>query len=108
MPSQVNEDIRIDDSYKQDGADLPYGATNHAAPKDESVAKVLENGNLNNVRLAEALASDPLKGWSKSSIQLYLCLAVAYMASVQNGFDGSIMSNINASKSFSTQKVKLI
>ena len=47
--------------------------------------------------LTKALQAAPLKGLSKSAIRLYLCLMIAFMASIQNGFDGSIMSNINAS-----------
>ncbi|KAF8969396.1 general substrate transporter [Flammula alnicola] len=49
-----------------------------------------------NVDLAAALANGPqLKATSARSIQLFLILLVAFMGSLSNGFDGSVMSAVN-------------
>ncbi|KAJ7639189.1 hypothetical protein FB45DRAFT_904923 [Roridomyces roridus] len=49
-----------------------------------------------NTKLALALATGPhLSPFSTRSIQLYLILLVAFMGSMANGFDGSVMSAVN-------------
>ncbi|KAJ7930117.1 hypothetical protein B0H13DRAFT_915479 [Mycena leptocephala] len=56
-------------------------------------AKIVE---AENTDLALALATGPqLKPFSIRSIQLYLILLVAFMGSLANGFDGSVMSAVN-------------
>ncbi|KAJ7682444.1 general substrate transporter [Mycena polygramma] len=62
----------------------------HAVPEN---AKIVEAANTD---LALALASGPhLSSFSLRSIQLYLILLVAFMCSLANGFDGSVMSAVN-------------
>ncbi|KAF7352477.1 Lactose permease [Mycena venus] len=56
-------------------------------------AKIVE---AENTDLALALATGPhLSALSIRSIQLYLILLVAFMGSLANGFDGSVMSAVN-------------
>ncbi|KAJ7094443.1 general substrate transporter [Mycena belliarum] len=56
-------------------------------------AKIVEAVNTD---LALALATGPhLSPFSLRSIQLYLILLVAFMGSLANGFDGSVMSAVN-------------
>ncbi|KAJ7228311.1 general substrate transporter [Mycena pura] len=64
------------------------------APEDAPEnAKIVEAANTD---LALALATGPhLSPYSLRSIQLYLILLVAFMGSLANGFDGSVMSAVN-------------
>jgi len=56
-------------------------------------AKIVEAANTD---LALALATGPhLRPFSLRSIQLYFILLVAFMGSLANGFDGSVMSAVN-------------
>ncbi|KAJ7129330.1 general substrate transporter [Mycena epipterygia] len=61
-------------------------------------AKIVEAANTD---LALALATGPqLKGFSIRSIQLYFILLVAFMGSLANGFDGSVMSAVNGMQQY--------
>jgi sugar porter (SP) family MFS transporter len=63
------------------------------AVAEKEGAKVME---VNNADLAVALTSGPkLNPLSRSSIQLYFVLVVAFMGSMSNGFDGQVMSAVN-------------
>ncbi|RXW24714.1 hypothetical protein EST38_g1192 [Candolleomyces aberdarensis] len=54
-----------------------------------------------NTELALALASGPkLKATSARSIQLFAILLVAFMGSLSNGFDGSVMSAVNGMQQY--------
>ena len=67
---------------------------------DEAVAALHET-DVNDLEYAQALLSSRIDPRSKRAIKLYLCLLVSFTAAMQNGFDGTIMSNINASESSS-------
>jgi hypothetical protein len=68
----------------------PSSDVSHTIPQN---AKVLE---VNNADLALALEAGPhLSPTSPRSIQLFLILAVAFMGSMSNGFDGQVMSAVN-------------
>jgi hypothetical protein len=83
----------------------------HASEKDASAAdekveqpivpedaKIVEAANTD---LALALATGPhLSALSIRSIQLYLILLVAFMGSLANGFDGSVMSAVNGMQQY--------
>ncbi|EWZ28165.1 lactose permease [Fusarium oxysporum Fo47] len=62
-------------------------------------AKVVET-NAASVALAAALAGRPPDVWSWSMMQLYGIMAVGYLVSTINGFDGSLMGAINAMKPY--------
>ncbi|TFK43784.1 general substrate transporter [Crucibulum laeve] len=65
----------------------------HAAPVDVRDAKVIE---VLNADYALALTTGPqLKATSAKSLQLFAILLVAFMGSLSNGFDGSVMSAVN-------------
>ncbi|KAJ7284054.1 general substrate transporter [Mycena rebaudengoi] len=71
----------------------------HAADEKIEHDHVPENAKIvevENADLALALSTGPqLKPFSARSIQLYLILLVAFMGSLTNGFDGSVMSAVN-------------
>ncbi|KAJ7228081.1 general substrate transporter [Mycena rebaudengoi] len=71
----------------------------HAADEKNELEHVPENAKIvevENADLALALSTGPqLRPLSARSIQLYLILLVAFMGSLANGFDGSVMSAVN-------------
>ncbi|KAJ7215631.1 general substrate transporter [Mycena rebaudengoi] len=71
----------------------------HAADEKNELEHVSENAKIvevENADLALALSTGPqLRPLSARSIQLYLILLVAFMGSLANGFDGSVMSAVN-------------
>ncbi|KAJ7490251.1 general substrate transporter [Mycena galericulata] len=72
------------------GDEKEHSSVPHLAPGN---AKIVEAANTD---LALALATGPhLSPFSWRSIQLYLILLVAFMGSLANGFDGSVMSAVN-------------
>ncbi|KAF7332365.1 MFS domain-containing protein [Mycena kentingensis (nom. inval.)] len=76
-------------------AAAPAAIAAEDAPED---AKIVEAANTD---LAVALASGPpLRPLSARSIQLYLILLVAFMGSLANGFDGSVMSAVNGMEQY--------
>ncbi|KAK5190961.1 hypothetical protein LTR99_000097 [Exophiala xenobiotica] len=49
-----------------------------------------------NVAFADAIAKDNPKPWSKSMLKLYAIMALVTLNDCGNGFDGTIMSSVNA------------
>jgi len=78
------------------GSPMDEKQEHHAIPITEAQregAKVLE---VENADYAAALTSSAkLNPLSRASLQLYLILVVAFMGSMANGFDGSVMSAVN-------------
>ncbi|CAK7202016.1 hypothetical protein SEUCBS139899_004734 [Sporothrix eucalyptigena] len=52
------------------------------------------------VALADALARDDTPAWSPSMVKLYAIIAFTTLANCMNGYDGSVMSSINAMDPF--------
>ncbi|PPQ71097.1 hypothetical protein CVT24_009848 [Panaeolus cyanescens] len=77
---------------------------------DEKVSDEVAQSNANtkvlhveNVDYALALSTGPqLKATSKRSLQLFAILLVAFMGSLSNGFDGSVMSAVNGMEQYLT------
>ncbi|KAJ7209034.1 general substrate transporter [Mycena rebaudengoi] len=78
----------------------------HAADEKNELEHVPENAKIvevENADLALALSTGPqLRPLSARSIQLYLILLVAFMGSLANGFDGSVMSAVNGMDTVNT------
>lgn len=70
---------------------------------DESISKPRGNGKVvavENVAFSNAVAKAHVNPWSKRMIQMYgLCLLATLNACI-NGYDGSLMSSINAMESY--------
>ncbi|KAL0949206.1 hypothetical protein HGRIS_009284 [Hohenbuehelia grisea] len=97
MPSQRSpspEKVSSDEKASAEHVHA-HGAVS-AAPHQE--AKVLE---VVNADYALALSTGPpLSPYSWTSIQLFGILLVAYMGSLSNGFDGSVMSAVNGMQQY--------
>ncbi|KAJ7229403.1 general substrate transporter [Mycena haematopus] len=80
---------------EKDPAAIDEKAHHEQVPKD---AQIVEAANTD---LAVALATGPhLSPLSVRSMQLYLILLVAFMGSLANGFDGSVMSAVNGMQQY--------
>ncbi|CAK7236388.1 hypothetical protein SBRCBS47491_009619 [Sporothrix bragantina] len=53
-----------------------------------------------NVALADALAKDNTSPWATSMLKLYAVIGFSTLANCMNGYDGSVMSSINAMDPF--------
>ncbi|KAM5341964.1 hypothetical protein ACJ41O_014995 [Fusarium nematophilum] len=78
---------------------LQAGRASHDAEVEKPVGNVIET-NTASVALAAALAEQKLEMWSRPMIRLYGIMAVGYLVSTINGFDGSLMGAINAMKPY--------
>ena len=82
-----NGQVLDQDGGKDDESPTLKEATHSPTLETSEDAKIIE---VVNADLAIALSTGPqLSPYSKSSIQLFLILLVAYMGSLSNGFDGS-------------------
>ncbi|KZV88935.1 general substrate transporter [Exidia glandulosa HHB12029] len=63
-------------------------------------AKVREAAN---AAYAAAVTQGNLNPWSKESFQLYGCALISFACSMGNGYDGSLMTSINAMDSYAKQ-----
>ncbi|KAJ6583773.1 general substrate transporter [Mycena sp. CBHHK59/15] len=90
MPSTISE--------KEAHADHGIDEKEHVPETVPENAKIVEVANTD---LALALSTGPqLSALSLRSIQLYLILLVAFMGSLANGFDGSVMSAVNGMQQY--------
>ncbi|KIN00653.1 hypothetical protein OIDMADRAFT_165310 [Oidiodendron maius Zn] len=53
-----------------------------------------------NAELFAAIKETEIKTWSKNSLHLYFCIFVSFCCACANGYDGSLMTAINAMKPF--------
>jgi len=60
---------------------------------DRNVEKIVE---VRNGAMAAACAASTLSPWSKDSLFLFWCCFVSFLCSCANGYDGSLMTAINA------------
>ncbi|KAJ7775656.1 general substrate transporter [Mycena maculata] len=75
-------------SFDNDDSDVKSGSDNAQAPV--AIAEVY------NPALKAAIVKSDLKGFSRRSFMLYFVVMIGFLNAVSSGFDGSLMSGINA------------
>ncbi|KAF5363898.1 hypothetical protein D9756_000210 [Leucocoprinus leucothites] len=90
---KINEKASSHESERENAPDKAEHTDSEHAQDNIDGAKFME---VMNAEYALALSTGPqLKATSWRSIQLFLIMLVAYMGSLSNGFDGSVMSAVN-------------
>ena len=82
--------------------ELPLPANSYGVTRfyDEETPPTRVFEQVESVPLAIAVRKQKPSPWTKNMFHLYLCLAVAACASCANGYNGSIMGNINGYKQY--------
>ncbi|KAI0052176.1 general substrate transporter [Auriscalpium vulgare] len=70
---------------------LVENVSEHSLNKEET-ARIARAGN---VQFAVALAKGHVDPWTRSALVIYACAGVAFLCSMGNGYDGSLMTAIN-------------
>ena len=93
MTKTVNDiqEVGLDRASTTAVEDLKADLTNRHGTKELAVESIA---------LADAIAKDAPDYRSKNQIKLYLMMALCVLNGIMNGYDGSVMSAINAMKPF--------
>lgn len=95
---KAQSSLKHQDSHEDDVKETTSSPSAQVPNDVPHSAKILE---VTNADLALALSTGPpLNPGSWTSIKLYLCLVVAFMGSMANGFDGQVMSAVNGMQQY--------
>ncbi|SPO00360.1 related to lactose permease [Cephalotrichum gorgonifer] len=77
-------------------AGIPPGSNHAEKVIDSSSDMDVKEVAVQSVELTDAVAKDKPKYWCRSQIAMYMFMVVAALNGIMNGYDGSVMSSVNA------------